>query len=118
MSTDTPDHDLVSSADVNGTDVFSPTGDNVGHIDHLMIDKASGKIVYAVMGFGGFLGMGEEHHPVPWAKLTYDTARDGYVTDITEEQLRGAPERPANWTRDRDYHARAYDHWSIAYPWY
>ena len=46
-----------------------------------MIDKQSGKVAYAVMGFGGFLGMGEEHHPIPWSKLRYDTTKDGFVTD-------------------------------------
>ena len=52
---------LVSSNDVNGTDVYARDGASIGTIDHLMIDKQSGKVAYAVMGFGGFLGLGEEH---------------------------------------------------------
>ena len=64
-----------------------------------MIEKLSGTVAYAVMSFGGFLGLGEEEHTVPWNKLTYDTSLGGYRTDITEEQLRGAP----TLYRDRDY---------------
>jgi len=108
---------MVSSSDVNGTEVYSPTGDHLGHIDHLMIDKLSGQIAYAVMGFGGFLGMGESHHPVPWKKLSYDTSLGGFVTDITQEQLTGAPTWGDNWYEDRDYQRRSYDYYGVAPYW-
>lgn len=108
---------MVSSSDVNGTEVYSPTGDHLGHIDHLMIDKLSGQIAYAVMGFGGFLGMGEGHHPVPWKKLSYDTSLGGFVTDITQEQLTGAPTWGDNWYEDRDYQRRSYDYYGVAPHW-
>lgn len=58
---------MISSDKVNGTAVYSRTGEQIGTIDHLTIDKATGKVAYAVMGFGGFLGIGEDHHPIPWA---------------------------------------------------
>lgn len=107
----------VSSADVNGTDVHSPSGDHLGKIDHLVIDKVSGQISYAVMSFGGFLGLGANEHPVPWKKLSYDTRLGGYVTDITKEQLEGAPVRPADWRGNRDYERRAYDYYGIPPYW-
>ncbi len=53
-----------------------------------MIDKISGQVAYAVMSFGGFLGMGTEEHAIPWNKLTYDTSLEGFRTDVTEQQLR------------------------------
>jgi sporulation protein YlmC with PRC-barrel domain len=87
-----PNHALISSEDVEGADVYDPKGNKVGDIDHLMIDKMSGRVSYAVMSFGGFLGLGHSHYPVPWATLKYDTSLDGYVTGITEAQLRDAPE--------------------------
>lgn len=108
---------MVSSADVNGTAVYSPTGDHLGHIDHLMIDKVSGQIAYAVMGFGGFLGIGEGHHPVPWKKLSYDTDLGGFVTDITEEQLTGAPAGGDSWYNDREYQRRNYDYYGVPPYW-
>ncbi len=112
------DHHLVSSADVNGTNVYAPSGEIVGSIDHLMIEKVSGKVTYAVMGFGGFLGMGEEHYPIPWGKLTYDPAKEGFVTDITSEQLKSAPDRPGDWAANRDWQTRDHDHYGVPYPWY
>jgi len=108
---------LISSSDVNGTDVYGRTGDKVGQIDHLMIDKQSGKVAYAVMHFGGFLGIGEDEHPVPWQKLDYDTSKDGFVTDITEEQLKGAPERGTNWRTDRDWEKRTHDYYAVTPYW-
>lgn len=108
---------MISSGDVNGTSVYSPAGDHLGKIDHLMIDKASGTIAYAVMSFGGFLGLGTSAHPVPWKKLSYDTRLGGYVTDITKEQLEAAPEWTPDWAAGRDYDRRAYDHYGIPYYW-
>jgi hypothetical protein len=63
----------------------------------------------ATISAGGFLGMGEEEHAVPWGKLTYDTSLGGYRTDITEQQLRGAP----TFTRDRDPRAG----WRVLSQW-
>ncbi len=108
---------LVSSSDVTGTSVYSRNGDHIGDIDHVMIDKESGKIGYAVMGFGGFLGMGEEHVPVPWGTLHYDTSKDGYVTDITKEQLEGMPTRDDGWNRDREWEKQTYSHFGMPYYW-
>lgn len=88
---------LASSHDVNGTAVYSPQREHLGHIDHVMIDKTSGTIGYAVLAFGGFLGLGENHVPMPWKTLRYDTDVGGYVTDLTPEQLRAAPEAPQDW---------------------
>ena len=81
---------LIESDRVEGTTVYDPRGNNIGFIKRLMIEKLSGKVAYAVLSFGGFLGIGEEEHTIPWSKLTYDTSLGGYRTDITEEQLRGA----------------------------
>lgn len=111
---------LVSSSDVNGTEVYGRDGSHVGTIDHLMIDKQSGKVAYAVMGFGGFLGLGEDHVPVPWGKLTYDTARNGFVTDLTEAEVTGAPDRPRDrdWTTDRDWEHRTHEYYGLQTYWF
>ena len=108
---------LVSSADVMGTAVYDQQGAHLGSIDHVMIDKLSGKIAYAVMGFGGVLGIGEEHYPVPWGALRYDVGRGGYVTDITQEQLSGAPPRRGDWQGDRDWETRTHHHYGIPFYW-
>lgn len=108
---------LVSSADVMGTEVYTHQGESLGTIDHVMIDKLSGKIAYAVMAFGGVLGIGEEHYPVPWGALRYDVEQGGFVTDITQEQLTGAPPRGDDWQGDRDWETRTHHHYGIPFYW-
>jgi hypothetical protein len=78
-----------------------------------MIDKYTGQVAYAVMSFGGFLGIGESYHPLPWKMLTYDTRFGGYVVDLNRNRLEGAPsytlrEIP-NW--DRSYTGRIDQYW-------
>lgn len=85
-------HKLIGSDRVEGTPVFHSDGiRRIGTIQRLMIDKLSGEVAYAVMTFGGFLGFGERHFPIPWSALRYDPKSGGYVTDITADQLKHAP---------------------------
>jgi hypothetical protein len=60
-------------------------------IERVMIDKVSGKVSYAVLSFGGFLGIGDDHYPLPRQSLKYDTNLGGYRTGVTQKQLEGAP---------------------------
>ena len=90
---------LIGSDKVEGTAVYGADKRKIGTVQRVMIDKISGKIAYAVVSFGGFLGMGEDHYPMPWSKLHYDTQLGGYLVDITEDQLRGAPK----FTRSTDW---------------
>ncbi len=112
-----PNHQLISSEDVEGTNVYSPSREKIGEIDHLMIDKVSGKVTYAVMSFGGFLGLGHSHYPVPWGALKYDTGLDGYVTNITEGQLRDAPAFSDDSWEDRSWERRVYTHYNVPPYW-
>ena len=82
---------LIAASKVNGTDVYNPHGEKLGAIDDVMIDKRSGKTAYAIMSFGGFLGLGSDYNPIPWSKLKYDTGKGGYVVDIEPRVLEGAP---------------------------
>lgn len=104
---------LISSDKVEGTSVYDPSGNSVGSIHSVMIGKTDGKVAYAVLSFGGFLGIGTNYYPVPWSALRYDTAQGGYVTSITQQNLEGAPsysasgdwyESNAGWARDVDRH--------------
>ena len=82
---------LISADKVQGTAVYDGTGERLGTIDSLMLNKRSGKVAYAVMSFGGFLGIGERYHPLPWDKLTYDTDKGGYNIGVTQDELRSGP---------------------------
>ena len=107
---------LISSEKVDGTAVYNRNGDSLGTVDHVMIDKFTGQVEYAVMSFGGFLGIGESYNPVPWKSLTYDVNLGGYVLDADRTRLESAPRlqssvRP-NWS-DRSYTDEVDNYWSV-----
>jgi hypothetical protein len=91
---------LIGSDKVEGTNVYRSNGYKVGSIIRVMIDKGSGKVAYAVMSFGGFLGIGEDYYPLPWSLLTYNERLGGYEVNVTEQQLKGAPKYGTHETWD------------------
>ena len=98
-------HQLIASDRVEGTAVRRPNGDMIGHIERLMIDKVSGKVSYAVLSFGGFLGMGTNLLPLPWGRLRYNTKFEAYELDIEKDELEHAPSFRAD--KDFDWRSRA-----------
>ncbi|SDD06362.1 PRC-barrel domain-containing protein [Sphingomonas sp. YR710] len=88
---DRTEHALILGSRVNNTPVFNKAGERIGHVDDLSIEKASGKVIYAIMSFGGFLGIGEKFHPLPWPMLDYDPERGGYVVPLDKATLADAP---------------------------
>jgi hypothetical protein len=108
---------LISSNDVDGTDVYGADRNKIGAIDHLMIEKSSGRVAYAVMSFGGFLGLGESHYPLPWNALRYDVELDGYITGVTEDQVKNAPRYEERSYANRDWETRTHDHYRAPYYW-
>jgi len=107
---------LISSDKVDGTTVYTRNGDNIGSINHLMIDKVSGQVEYVVMSTGGFLGIGESYSPVPWDSLVYDVNLGGYVIDADRARLEKAPRFTSNaepnWS-DRSYAERVDEYWHV-----
>lgn len=87
----TTSNTLIEASRVQGTAVYNPHAEKLGVIDDVMLDKRSGNAAYAVMSFGGFLGLGGDYYPIPWSKLKYDSAMSGYVVDIEPRVLEGAP---------------------------
>ena len=113
-------HELISSRRVEGTAVYDRDGRRLGTIHSVMIGKRSGQVAYAVLSFGGLLGIGSHVHPVPWDLLTYDVDRDGYVVAITREQLEKAPTMTLDETDrpiDRDYQEEVSRYWGTM-PWW
>jgi hypothetical protein len=111
---------LIGSDKVEGTNVYRSNGDNIGSIERVMLDKQSGKVAYAVMSFGGFLGLGHDHYPVPWSLLTYNTQLGGYEVNISDQQLKGAPsyssESDWDW-EDRKRAQQVYDYYRVPPYW-
>ena len=116
----TKKHTLVASDRVEGTEVRRANGDKIGNIERLMIDKVSGKVAYAVMSFGGFLGIGHKHLPVPWEKLAYSTKQDAYELDVPDEMLKNAPayenSRDFDWG-DRSQEIDIYNYYKVPPYW-
>ena len=111
---------LIGSDKVEGTAVYRSNGDRVGQIERIMIDKLSGKVAYAVMSFGGFMGIGEDYYPLPWSLLTYNTRLEGYEINVSEQQLKGAPKfsRHENWDwSDQSRGKQVYDYYGVGPFW-
>src|SRR5687768_13053351 len=96
---ETKPHALIASDRVEGTMVRRPGREKIGKIERLMIDKISGSVAYAVLSFGGFLGIGEKHLPIPWSKLKFDRVMQSYEVDISDEELAKAP----SYAADKDF---------------
>lgn len=107
-------HRLVASDRVEGTPVRRPGGEKIGTVQRLMIDKVGGNVAYAVLSFGGFLGMGRKHLPIPWSRLTYDLVQEAYLVDITDEELSHAPDYEAD--REFDWGDRSQELMVRNYP--
>ena len=111
---------LISAGRVQGTPVYNHASESLGSIYDVMLDKRSGQVAYAIMSFGGFLGMGENYHPLPWSLLRYDTQKAGYVVNLDRTQLEGAPSYPPGvdpgWG-DRDYETRLHDYYGVGPYW-
>src|SRR5918996_5477716 len=108
-------HTLISSELIRGTKVFNLAGEHLGTVINVMIDKYSGQVAYAVMSFGGFLGIGEKYHPLPWQVLDYDTSKGGYVIECDKNALEKAPmyesSDESTWT-DRGWRKRVDDYYA------
>jgi sporulation protein YlmC with PRC-barrel domain len=107
---------LIAADQVEGTSIYNAKGESLGSVEDVMIDKVSGRIAYAVAGFGGFLGIGNRHYPLPWDKLKYNTRMGGYVVDLDRRVLEGAPSytdsEAVGW-QDPAWGRRVYDYYGM-----
>src|SRR5207244_1689566 len=112
-------YELIGSDKVEGTNVYRSNGEKIGQIERVMLGKKSGKVAYAVMSFGGFLGLGHDHYPIPWSRLTYSERLGGYEVNISDKELKGAPKysSSADWTWNRDTDRRVSDYYGVPAYW-
>ncbi len=109
---------LIASSKVEGTAVYNRRDERLGTIHNFMVDKLSGQVEYAVMSFGGVLGLGADYYPLPWSLLSYDTDQGGYVVDLDKQVLEQAPRYTAasEPSFDADYNRGIYDYYGLSYP--
>jgi hypothetical protein len=110
---------LIGSDKVEGTAVYGADEKKIEKLERVMIDKISGKVVHAVLSFGGFMGMGEDYYPTPWSMLKYDTKLGGYRVNLTKDQLDKAPKysKSTDWNWNRDNDRRVYDYYKAPPYW-
>ena len=111
---------LIASDKVEGTAVYDVNDNHIGSIERIILEKHGGRVAYAVLSFGGFLGIGNERYPLPWEKLTYDERLDGYRIDLTKEQIENAPsldddDDSGEWFRDNG--RKIYDYYGVPPYW-
>ncbi len=122
MTTPTGHTTAILASRVKGTAVYSKAGDRIGHVEDIMLDKMSNRIMYAILGFGGFLGVGEKFHPVPWILLNYNEEREGYIMRAEKTQLESAPfydlddlvRSDGAWSEARE---QSYAHYNVERDW-
>jgi sporulation protein YlmC with PRC-barrel domain len=110
----------IRAKQVLGTNVNDTSGSKIGTIEDVILDKQSNSILFAVVGFGGFLGMNEKYHPIPWSSLDYDPEEGAYVVAFTKEQLQAAPTGSIDdLTRDDGMQLRdqTYDYYKAPRYW-
>jgi sporulation protein YlmC with PRC-barrel domain len=108
--------ELIASNKVEGTAVYNFEGERLGTITSFMVEKRSGQAEYAVLQFGGFLGLGSDYYPVPWSMLKYSTDHGGYVVDLDKDMLDSAPRySDAEPDYDADYNRQVYSYYGVTY---
>lgn len=111
MTTPSGHTSAISAKKVIDTPVKDAQGNKIGEVEDIVLDKLSNDIKFAIVSFGGFLGMGEKYHPLPWSLLDYDPEEKAYTVTVTKEQLEAAPadsideliRDDGNAVRDRTY---------------
>ena len=91
MTTSSGHTTAILASKVKGTAVYNRAGDKIGTVEDIVLDKQSNQIMFAALGFGGFVGIGEKYYPVPWSMLNYDENVGGYVVPLDKERIEGAP---------------------------
>jgi sporulation protein YlmC with PRC-barrel domain len=112
--------DAIRAKTVIGTSVKDVTGAKIGHVEDIVLDKLSNNIVFAIVGFGGFLGMGEKYHPIPWSSLQYDEREGGYIVNFSKQQLEAAPADSIDALVANNalaYRDRTYDYYKAPHYW-
>jgi sporulation protein YlmC with PRC-barrel domain len=120
MTTPSGHTSAIRAKKVIGTAVNDQTGKTIGEVEDIVLDKQSNNIMFAIVSFGGFLGIGEKYHPVPWSSLKYDPSQDAYVVNFTKDQLKAAPaDSISELTKDdgRAFRDRAFEYYKTPRYW-
>lgn len=120
MTTASGHTNAILASRVAGTEVHDPSGTHLGEVEDVVLDKTSNNIMFAVLSFGGVLGVGEKYHPVPWNELNYDPSQKAYVINRSKDELKAAPADSLSELTSGDgmaYRDRVYDYYKAPRYW-
>jgi len=120
MTTESGHTAAIRAKKVIGTKVKGADGKTIGEIEDVVLDKLSNNIMFAVVSFGGFMGMGEKYHPLPWRTLRYDDSQNAYMVDVSEDKLRQGPADSIEALTANDgakFRDRAYEYYNVTRYW-
>ena len=122
MTTASGHSSAILASKVQGTNIYNQAGDKIGQVKDIVLDKQSDRILFAALGFGGVLGMGEKFYPVPWSVLDYSKDKGGYVIPVAQDVLDRAPTyRLEDLTKDdgqlSEIRAKSYDYYNVERDW-
>jgi sporulation protein YlmC with PRC-barrel domain len=119
MPTSSGHTNAIRATKVTGTSVYNTAGESIGTVEDVVLSKQTNDIMFAVLGFGGFLGIGEKYHAVPWSLLNYDEDKGGYVVPMTKEVLKAAPAYDIDDLTKHDGQIRdtSYDYYKVDRDW-
>ena len=86
-----PSGRLTTASTIRGSMVFNTALEELGRIEDVIIEEPAGRIAFAILQQGGFLGIGAHHYPLRWEKLRFDAVMDGYIADVDRDARQGAP---------------------------
>lgn len=122
MTTATGHTSAILASKVKGTAVYNASGDKIGHVEDVVLDKKSDHIMFAALGFGGVLGVGEKYYPVPWSMLDYNKDKGGYIVPLSKDVIEAAPtyrledltKNDGEFSTIRD---KSYDYYHVPRDW-
>ncbi len=122
MTTPTGHTTAILASRVKGTNVYNSAGEKIGHVEDVILDKQSNRIMFAALGFGGFLGIGEKFHPIPWSLLNYSKEKGGYIVPMSTDVLKSAPvselkDLTKNDGEYGDLRDKSYEYYNVAKDW-
>ncbi len=122
MTTSSGHTSAILASRVKGTAVYNGKGERIGTVEDIVLDKQTNQILFAALGFGGFLGIGEKYHPVPWSMLDYDKEKGGYVVPMNKDVLQNAPAYDLKDLTKHDgslggIREKSYDYYNIERDW-
>jgi sporulation protein YlmC with PRC-barrel domain len=123
MTTSSGHTTAILASRVKGTPVYSQTGDKIGTVEDVVLDKTSNQIMFAALGFGGVLGVGEKYCPVPWSLLDYNEDKGGYVVPLNRDSIKSAPAYDLKDLTKHDgslgdIREQTYSHYRVARDWH